>query len=77
MKNLFSVFTSQNTTLTAQQPAVEELNDQDLEQVTGASGGGYDYGDDYDYYDYDDYYWYDSYGHRHHERRRRHHNKHR
>jgi len=51
------------------EPAETELNEQDLEQVTGAHGGDHY---DYDDCDYDD----DDYCHRHHHHRHHHHHHH-
>ena len=61
MKNIFRAFGAQNNS--NEQTAEVELNEQDLEQVTGAHGHGCDYDDDY--CDYDD----DDYCHRHHHHR--------
>jgi len=67
MKNIFRAFGAQSTS--NEQTAEIELNEQDLEQVSGAHGHGCDY-DDYDSCDYDD----DDYCHRHHHHRHhRHH----
>jgi len=62
MKNIFRAFGSQSTS--NEQTTEIELNEQDLEQVSGAHGRGCDYNDD-DYCDYDD----DDYCHRHHHHR--------
>lgn len=67
MKNIFRAFGAQNSN--DEQSASIELNEQELEQVTGA-GGGRDCYDDDDYCDYD----HDDYCHRHHHyRHHRHH----
>jgi len=68
MKNIFRAFGAQNNS--NEQTAEVELNEQDLEQVTGAHGHGCDYDDDY--CDYDD----DDYCHRHHHHRHHHHHHH-
>jgi hypothetical protein len=66
MKNIFSVFGSQNNNV--QDNVAFDLDEQDLEQVNGAGGNGSCYDDD-DSCDYDD----DDYCHRHHHHRHHHH----
>ncbi|GAC1376214.1 MAG: hypothetical protein NVSMB44_45020 [Ktedonobacteraceae bacterium] len=70
MRNIFSVFGSQNSTNNGS--ALEsELNEQDLELVNGASGSHYCYEDDDDCYrDCEDD---DDYSCEHHHRHHRHH----
>ncbi len=62
MKNIFRAFGAQNNN--NEQPTAVELDEQDLEQVTGARGDHYRHDDDDDCeYDNDDY------CHRHHHHR--------
>ena len=45
MKNIFRAFSAQSSS--NEQPVAVELDEQDLEQVSGAHGHGCDYDDDY------------------------------
>lgn len=70
MKNLFRAFGSQSNATSNEENVAFDLDEQDLEAVTGAGGGGdYCYDDDDDCHDYDD----DDDYHRHHHHHHHHH----
>ena len=72
MKNIFSVFGTQSTSSNEQSISFD-LNEQDLEQVNGACGGGYDDDDCYDDCDDWDYDHSCEWNHRHHRHHHHHH----